>query len=151
MRRFHKVLALVFVFAFVVGGASVGDAASGGGGGHGGGGGGHGGFSGGHGGGGGFHGGSVGGFHGGFHGSPAFHGHPGHFDGRFHHFDGRFHHFRGRGFIGVDPFFFWGPGYAYSSPVYGDTGQYWYYCQSAGAYYPYVTSCPEAWLPVAPY
>ena len=27
---------------------------------------------------------------------------------------------------------------------------YWYYCQSAGAYYPNVQSCPEAWLQVAP-
>lgn len=24
----------------------------------------------------------------------------------------------------------------------------WYYCDSAGAYYPYVTQCPEAWRPV---
>lgn len=23
--------------------------------------------------------------------------------------------------------------------------QYWYYCSSAGAYYPYVPSCPEGW------
>ncbi len=27
---------------------------------------------------------------------------------------------------------------------------YWYYCQSAGAYYPNVSSCPEAWVKVAP-
>jgi hypothetical protein len=25
---------------------------------------------------------------------------------------------------------------------------YWYYCRSLGAYYPYVPSCPEAWVPV---
>jgi hypothetical protein len=27
---------------------------------------------------------------------------------------------------------------------------YWYYCQSAQAYYPNVPSCPEAWIKVAP-
>jgi hypothetical protein len=27
---------------------------------------------------------------------------------------------------------------------------YWYYCQSATAYYPNVQSCPEAWIKVAP-
>jgi hypothetical protein len=24
----------------------------------------------------------------------------------------------------------------------------WYYCESAGAYYPYVSECPEGWEPV---
>ncbi len=28
------------------------------------------------------------------------------------------------------------------------TLRYWYYCDSAKAYYPYVPSCPEAWRPV---
>jgi hypothetical protein len=28
--------------------------------------------------------------------------------------------------------------------------QYWYYCGSAGAYYPYVAACPEGWQPVVP-
>lgn len=28
--------------------------------------------------------------------------------------------------------------------------QYWYYCNSAGGYYPYVTSCPEGWMQVVP-
>jgi len=28
--------------------------------------------------------------------------------------------------------------------------QFWYYCQSAQAYYPAVSSCPEAWVKVAP-
>ena len=30
--------------------------------------------------------------------------------------------------------------------------QYWYYCDGARAYYPYVTSCPSGWrqVPVAP-
>ena len=27
---------------------------------------------------------------------------------------------------------------------------YWYYCPSAGAYYPAVGSCPEPWVPVPP-
>jgi len=27
---------------------------------------------------------------------------------------------------------------------------YWYYCASAGAYYPYVGVCPEGWQPVVP-
>jgi hypothetical protein len=27
---------------------------------------------------------------------------------------------------------------------------YWYYCQSASAYYPSTPSCPEAWIKVAP-
>jgi hypothetical protein len=27
---------------------------------------------------------------------------------------------------------------------------YWYYCQSAGAYYPSVPSCPEPWVKVPP-
>lgn len=26
--------------------------------------------------------------------------------------------------------------------------QYWYYCDSRKAYYPYVASCPQAWRPV---
>jgi hypothetical protein len=26
--------------------------------------------------------------------------------------------------------------------------QYWYFCPSANAYYPYVTACPEGWTPV---
>jgi len=28
--------------------------------------------------------------------------------------------------------------------------QFWYYCPSANAYYPSVSSCPEAWVKVAP-
>jgi hypothetical protein len=27
---------------------------------------------------------------------------------------------------------------------------YWYWCESAEQYYPYVSSCPEPWVPVAP-
>ena len=33
-----------------------------------------------------------------------------------------------------------------SPPVEG----YWYYCESAGAYYPRVPSCPEPWVKVPP-
>lgn len=40
-------------------------------------------------------------------------------------------------------------------PVYIEQPQpqpqaYWYYCASAGAYYPHVQSCPEGWQRVAP-
>jgi len=27
---------------------------------------------------------------------------------------------------------------------------YWYYCESAGAYYPSVPTCPEPWVKVPP-
>ena len=90
---------------------------------------------------GGFHGGGGGGFHGsgGFQGHPAFHGHG-------------FHHgFHGRTFVGVAPFF-WDPFPVYvAPPVYtapAPYDAYWYYCPSAGGYYPYVSSCPEPWVPV---
>lgn len=29
-----------------------------------------------------------------------------------------------------------------------DANQWWYYCRSAGAYYPYVSTCPTGWEPV---
>ena len=58
----------------------------------------------------------------------------------------------GRVFIGVGPFFPWGPAYPWDYPpaiAYAPPPQaYWYYCARAGAYYPYVPSCPEAWVPV---
>ena len=28
--------------------------------------------------------------------------------------------------------------------------QYWYYCRSAEAYYPYVRECPEGWMEAVP-
>ena len=92
--------------------------------------------------GGGHPGGAVG--HGGFDGHHGFDGHPG-FDGH-HGFDGhRFDHHR-FGFAPVFPFYgyyaYYPPAYGYQAPV------YWYYCPSAGAYYPDVQSCPEAWVPV---
>jgi hypothetical protein len=52
--------------------------------------------------------------------------------------------------------------YSYAAPVYpypdpyapptvaAPATGYWYYCPSAGAYYPYVTECPEAWQPAVP-
>ena len=85
------------------------------------------------------------GFGGGHPGGAAMHNgfeghHAGHFDG--HHFERR--HFDGRfGFGAVIPYGGYDPYYGYY-----DTPSYWYYCQSYGAYYPYVTSCPEAWVPV---
>jgi len=49
------------------------------------------------------------------------------------------------------------PAYAYPAPVYAappptyappPPSVSWYYCRSLGAYYPYVPSCPETWVPV---
>jgi hypothetical protein len=79
-------------------------------------------------------------------------------------------------FIGAGPAFWWGPywwhyppPYYYppppvvveSPPVYVQQEPpppppapapqaYWYYCSSAGAYYPSVPTCPEAWVKVPP-
>jgi hypothetical protein len=89
-------------------------------------------------------------------------GHPGAFEahrgvasrhevGRDRDFDRREHD---RVFVATGPAFFWGSAYPYlwdvpAVPVYAPPPpSYWYYCPSAGAYYPYVSSCPEAWLPV---
>jgi hypothetical protein len=92
----------------------------------------------------------------------------GHFGGheQFEHFGGheRFEHFEHfhHGFVGprvlIGPETFWyPPTYPYfPPPVYAEPPQgyvqpapgYWYYCTSAGAYYPDVASCAEAWLPV---
>ena len=36
------------------------------------------------------------------------------------------------------------------SPLSTSARQYWYYCKSAGVYYPYVTTCVEPWLTVDP-
>jgi len=67
------------------------------------------------------------------------------------------HFNRGGVFVGVAPFviggaiaygaapYYYDPGYAaYSAPA----PSYWYYCPSAGAYYPDVPACPEPWVPV---
>src|SRR6266478_1104903 len=53
----------------------------------------------------------------------------------------------GHGFEGhrfeAHHFGFW-PVYPYYPPDY-EAPSYWYYCPSYNAYYPNVTSCPEAW------
>lgn len=85
-------------------------------------------------------------------------------------------HAGGRVFIGVGVPFgvpFWYPypyPYAYPYPVYAppvaaqspssvyvqqespapSQTQYWYYCQTSQAYYPYVRECPEGWMQVVP-
>lgn len=77
---------------------------------------------------------------------------------------GRWQHDRHRGRFG----WWWVVGglwYFYPQPVYpypdpfspgdvddgpGAASGYWYYCRSAGQYYPYVTDCPEGWVPVVP-
>ena len=81
-------------------------------------------------------------------------------------------HFHGRVFIGTS---FWWPPYPYYYPYYYPypyaayppapvivdqpvvyTQQqpapesYWYFCDSAKAYYPTAPTCPEAWIKVAP-
>jgi len=70
-----------------------------------------------------------------------FEGH--HFEG--HGFEG--HHFEGRHFEDHDGRFGFGLVVPYSPPYYA-APSYWYYCPSYGEYYPNVTSCPEAWVPV---
>jgi hypothetical protein len=101
-------------------------------------------------------------------------GHPGWGGGHgWHH-----HDHDGGGWGGGWGFGYWGPysdpwlwgwgypyyGYPYYAPSYPayvvpDTGAvpsappppaYWYYCPSAKAYYPYVSQCPEPWVPVSP-
>lgn len=95
--------------------------------------------------------------HGGGHMAGSVHSGGGHFVGQphgFHHpgfvHDGRFHGFHhGRHFSSfVVVGGIWYPWYAYPAPVYANT--WYYYCPSAGAYYPYVTYCPEPWVLVAP-
>ncbi|WP_116136566.1 hypothetical protein [Trinickia diaoshuihuensis] len=77
--------------------------------------------------------------------------------GRWHHshHDGRFGWWW---VVGGLWYFYPQPVYPYPDPfipgevLYGpdETSPYWYYCQSAGQYYPYVTYCPEGWLAVVP-
>ncbi len=90
-----------------------------------------------------------------------------HFVGSRHVFAGhRRHHFFGpRVFLGVGvaaPFWYPYPYPVYSPPVVVESSpptyiqqdtqpdQYWYYCQSSQAYYPYVKECPGGWLQVVP-
>jgi Spy/CpxP family protein refolding chaperone len=81
------------------------------------------------------------------------------------HFEGHRHFDRGRGFVGFGPLW-WGPPYPYWDYPWGvyapppvveppeyierPPAAYWYYCPSAGAYYPSVPTCPEPWVLVAP-
>jgi hypothetical protein len=103
----------------------------------------------------------------------------GHGGGRGHGFSHHGHfHGHGRVFVGVAPWWgvgWWGPwwydwpayypGYypyydplAAEPPVYIERAPadqpppagYWYYCESAGGYYPGVQTCPEPWVKVAP-
>jgi hypothetical protein len=70
----------------------------------------------------------------------------GHHDGeRDHHSS---HHFgrRPNAIYYIYPYNGWIYRY-YAVPTY-PAPTYWYYCPSYGAYYPYVTSCPESWVPV---
>jgi len=94
-------------------------------------------------------------------GHPGFTGHPGHGafgghpDGHHglaghphqHRFVGHPGFIRHRGFVGVGPGFAFWPAYPYD-PGPAVYPEYWYYCPSAEAYYPYVETCPEAWVPV---
>jgi hypothetical protein len=87
----------------------------------------------------------------GAHGGHGFDGHgpSGHFDG--HHGFEAHHGFdwgrHGGVFIGAP--FGWYPDYGWPAYTYPPAApSYWYYCQSYGAYYPTVPSCPEAWVPV---
>jgi hypothetical protein len=74
-----------------------------------------------------------------------------------HHFEGRHDiHRHPQPWVGVRPWVwpdpFW-PGYIYAPPpppAYIAPPASWYYCQSAGAYYPDVQTCPEGWVTVAP-
>lgn len=77
----------------------------------------------------------------------------------FRHRGFRHHGFHGKAFIGVGPLFLWGPRHIYTPPpvvvpppvyVQPAPAGYWYYCASAGAYYPYVAACPESWILVPP-
>jgi len=92
----------------------------------------------------------------------------GHGHGNFGH--SNFHGSHGtRVVVGFGPTFWWGPGfwwgppYAYAPPVVvlnpppvyvapapAPANGFWYYCQSAGAYYPNVATCPEPWVQVLP-
>jgi len=85
----------------------------------------------------------TGGHPGGAAGHPGFHGHPGFDGGRpFHRFGHDRFVFGFGGVLPYDGYYDYPPAYAYPTPG------YWYYCPSYGTYYPYVTSCPENWVPV---
>ena len=97
----------------------------------------------------GWHGGH-GGWHGGWHGGGGWHG-------------PRVRVFVGPGWGWGPGWGYWGPPYAYGPTVYqappadppeyierDQPAGYWYYCESAGDYYPRVSSCAEPWVKVPP-
>jgi hypothetical protein len=144
VRDVRKLGALVISAVLVLATAGAGNAAPM----HGGGGGGH--VGGGHvGGGGHFAGGHAGAAGHGFRGGHGFSGHGGHFN----HFHGGF---RGGVIIGAPLFWPYYYPYTYDPYVYDPPTTYvapapptyWYYCQSAGGYYPTVPACPEPWVQV---
>lgn len=78
-------------------------------------------------------------------GRPGPSGHPG---GHFvHHprFEGHRHFRHDRVFVAP---FFAAPFVVAPAFLYAPPPVYWYYCPSYGAYYPYVPSCPEPWVPI---
>ena len=89
-------------------------------------------------------------FHGGFGASHRFPVGP----GRFHRVEpniwrgGHWHHGIHAGRFG----WWWvvGDGWYYYPEAIDPYPQYWYFCPSVGAYYPYVSACPEGWTPVIP-
>jgi hypothetical protein len=53
--------------------------------------------------------------------------------------------------VGDGWYFYPAPVYPYPDPyAVAPSANYWYYCASAGVYYPYVSQCPEGWQPVMP-
>ena len=79
-----------------------------------------------------------------------------------------FAHGRGHVRIWVGPAWYWGPAWYYPPPYYyypperpaeppvyveridpGEQG-WWYYCDPAKGYYPYVKECPSGWRRVSP-
>lgn len=96
------------------------------------------------------------------------HGWRGH---RIHGYAWHGHHHGGGVYVGLAPSFWWvGPpvwvappaGYRYTRRVIVEEpavyiqreppppASYWHYCESAGAYYPTVATCPEPWVRVPP-
>jgi hypothetical protein len=59
------------------------------------------------------------------------------------------HHHRHRHFFGsaviAAPLVVPAYRYYYAPPPPAYASGYWHYCESAGAYYPYVADCPEGW------
>jgi hypothetical protein len=111
---------------------------------------------------GGYHGGYQGGYHGGYHGG--YRG--GYYGGYYGH---RYPGYWGPWYWGprlwIGSGLWWGaPYYSYPSPpaavqqppIYVEPApppeepQYWYYCQDAQGYYPYVQQCPKGWMKVVP-